>query len=64
MLVLPALCRETLRCDPIVAGLFRVAARDFQLGQYQVPEGMHILLPMHQAARADPRWVSSTGGRG
>eukprot|EP00775_Hariotina_reticulata_P013035 gene13035-13164_t len=61
MVYADAVIRETLRCDPIVAGLFRVAAKDFQLGQYQVPEGMHMLLPMHQVARTDPRWASSTG---
>jgi hypothetical protein len=31
-------CRESLRLDPVVAGLFRVAAKDIEMGGYLVPK--------------------------
>jgi hypothetical protein len=53
--------RETLRRDPVVGAVIRVATRDFQLGGYGVPEGTNLLLPLRTLAETDPRWANSTG---
>lgn len=63
---LPALwltccCRETLRRDPVVAMLFRVALRDFELSGYTVPAGKQLLLPLKYLSANDSRWSSDTG---
>jgi hypothetical protein len=55
-------CRETLRRDPVVGAVIRVATRDFQLGEYGVSAGTNLLLPLRTLAEQDPRWVNSTGG--
>jgi hypothetical protein len=57
-------CRETLRRDPVVGVVIRVATRDFQLGEYGVPAGTNLMLPLRTLAEQDPRWVDSTGGGG
>ncbi|KAF6259721.1 cytochrome P450 [Scenedesmus sp. NREL 46B-D3] len=56
-----AVVRETLRRDPVVGGVIRVATRDLQLGGYGVPAGTNLLLPLRTLAEQDPRWASSTG---
>lgn len=49
-------CRETLRRDPVVAGLMRVAAKDFELNGYKVPQGKMLMLPLKYLSAHDPRF--------
>ncbi|WIA32262.1 hypothetical protein OEZ86_003108 [Tetradesmus obliquus] len=56
-----AVIRESLRLDPVVAGLFRVAAKDIDMGGYMVPKDTPILLPLHHLAVNDARWAGQTG---
>lgn len=53
--------RETLRRDPVVQMLFRVALRDFELSGYSVPAGKQLLLPLKYLSAHDPRWEDATG---
>lgn len=50
-------CRETLRCNPVVAGLFRIAVQDFDMGGYQVQQGTPVLAPFDYLAAHDERWI-------
>eukprot|EP00878_Enallax_costatus_P045915 GHUV01055451.1.p1 GENE.GHUV01055451.1~~GHUV01055451.1.p1 ORF type:complete len:227 (+),score=54.17 GHUV01055451.1:82-762(+) len=52
-----AVIKETLRLHTVVHGLNRVAARDFELGGYLVPQGMELYLPLAHIAHEDPRWT-------
>lgn len=54
-------CRETLRRDPVVQMLYRVALRDFELSGYSVPAGKQLLLPLKYLSAHDPRWEDATG---
>lgn len=45
----------------MVAQLFRVAAKDFTLGDYTVPAGQHMLLPLKFVADRDARWAGEDG---
>ncbi|WIA16755.1 hypothetical protein OEZ85_013407 [Tetradesmus obliquus] len=56
-----AVVRETLRRDPVVGAVIRVATRDFELGGYGVPAGTNVLLPLRTLAETDPRWLHSPG---
>lgn len=56
------MCRETLRRDPVVGAVMRVATRDFQLGGYAVPAGTTFLLPLRYLADHEPRWEGKPGG--
>jgi hypothetical protein len=52
----PSRCRETLRRDPVVTGLQRVAAKDFQLSGYKVPKGKLLMLPLKYVGAHDARF--------
>lgn len=54
-------CRETLRRDPVVSGLMRVAARDFEVSGYKVPAGKMLILPLKYLSANDARWVNEAG---
>jgi len=54
-------CRETLRRDPVVSGLMRVAARDFEVSGYMVPAGKMLILPLKYLSANDARWVNEAG---
>lgn len=56
-----AVIRETLRRDPVVSGLMRKAAKDFELDGYKVPEGKLLMLPLKHLATRDERWAHETG---
>jgi cytochrome P450 len=53
--------RETLRLDPVVAGLMRTAAREFELSGYTVPKDKLLLLPLKYLAAHDARWAAEQG---
>jgi cytochrome P450 len=53
--------RETLRKDTIVPALSRIAAKDFELNGYLVPEGTSITVPLKYFSLHDPRWVGGEG---
>lgn len=53
--------RETLRLDPTVNLVGRVATRDFKLGDYRVPAGQLLSIPLKHLAQHDPRWEGKTG---
>jgi hypothetical protein len=53
--------RETLRRDPVVGGVVRVATEDLALGGYHVPAGSTLLVPLRHLAETDPRWAGDTG---
>lgn len=57
----PVVCRETLRRDPVVSGLMRKAAKDFELDGYHVPAGKLLMLPLKHLATRDERWSHETG---
>lgn len=59
--VLLCVLRETLRRDPVVGAVIRVATRDFKLGSYGVPASQTVLLPLRYLAEHDPRWEGRTG---
>lgn len=51
-------CRETLRLDPVVAGVLRKASTDFELGGYRVPQNTSLLVPLSYIGSHDPRWTA------
>ncbi|KAI8472759.1 MAG: cytochrome P450 [Monoraphidium minutum] len=51
-----AVIKEAMRCDNIIGGLPRRAARDFDLGGHLVKEGQGLLVPLTYLTRHDPRW--------
>eukprot|EP00878_Enallax_costatus_P002591 GHUV01002773.1.p1 GENE.GHUV01002773.1~~GHUV01002773.1.p1 ORF type:complete len:523 (+),score=179.47 GHUV01002773.1:316-1884(+) len=57
MVYADAVIRETLRLNNVVAGLMRKAAKDIEIGGYQIPEGTTLYLPLTHVALNDPRWV-------
>eukprot|EP00775_Hariotina_reticulata_P007859 gene7859-8055_t len=56
-----AVIRETLRLDPVVGAVMRVATEDMALGAYQVPQGTTLLVPLRHLAGTDPRWSQDIG---
>lgn len=41
----------------VVSGLMRSAAKDIEIGGYQVPKGTTLYLPLTHVAMTDPRWI-------
>lgn len=50
-----------MRRDPVVSGLMRRAAQDFELSGYQVPKDKLLILPLKYLTATDERWVHETG---
>jgi cytochrome P450 len=45
-----------MRCNNVVGGMPRLAARDFELGGHRVEEGQTLLVPLTYLTKHDPRW--------
>jgi hypothetical protein len=46
--------------DPVVIGLQRVAAKDFELAGYKVPKGKLLMLPLKYVGAHDARFEQAT----
>jgi cytochrome P450 len=49
------------RIDNIVAAISRRTAEDYAVGDYVIPAGSMVQLPLTDMAKQDPRWSGAAG---